>query len=123
MEQATQSTAAAAEEGAAGAAELKVESVRLKEVVQELYSMVSGGSAASSIAPLPRRVPTSSAKPFVSSASAGTARIVPAPSKRIAIVTSVKGPVAVSEIEEKIETIRTADARQSFPLEEDFKDF
>ena len=121
MEQSTQSTAAAAEQSAAGAAELKTESARLKEVVQQLYSMVSRGSTAAQPASVSRRVVTpvqrAGAKP------AAALRTVTAPAKRVAIVTSIRGPVPASEVAEQIESVRVADVRQSFPLEEDFKDF
>ena len=122
MEQATQGTAAAAEQGAAGAAEMNAESTRLKATVQQLDSMVRGGSAASATAPLPRHVPKPATRP-PNPAKAAAPRIIAAPVKRVAIVTSVKVPAPASEAEDRFGSIRTTDARQSFPLEEDFKDF
>ena len=123
MEQATQATAAAAEEGAAGAAELNSESARLREIVQQLCTMVSGGSTTTAAAaPLLQRKPAAARRPIVLQ-NAEHPRTASQPVKRLPLVTSIKGPVPGSEIEQRIEAVRAGDVRQSFPLEEDFKDF
>jgi methyl-accepting chemotaxis protein len=110
MEQVTQKAAASAEESASTAAELTSQSAALKDIVGRLNAMVSNTA---SVRPTQKRA-TLLAPSGRSQSRAGLGTSLSAMSKAVANKHSKKAePVAVS----------TANDKDAFPMDEDFKEF
>jgi methyl-accepting chemotaxis protein/methyl-accepting chemotaxis protein-1 (serine sensor receptor) len=101
MEQVTQGTAASAEEGASAAEELNAQSETLKGIVSRLSALVEGAGQRRD--PMPHHLPHAS-------------KSKPVPERRAMAHAGAKPP-------SPLPATSRADARNSFPMDDDFKNF
>ncbi len=124
MEQVTQRTAASAEESASASEELNAQADAMRSVIQRLRAMIDGESAASAASAALRSLQKHRGKTQNTAAKAGGA-----PEELSRGLAALKGAVAAHQkgghetLQRTPATAASHQARESFPLDDDFKEF